>query len=104
MGTSELVVVILVLLTTVASYIVANRYLFYGFEKNHTFSLVIFILVCVCSVGLLEMLVMEILAISSNNFRYYLWIFFISVLCYSTLFAVPALLIKKAIGGLKQHS
>ena len=97
-------IVVLVFLTTLASYVIANRYLFYGFEKNHTVSLIIFILVCVCSVGLLEMLVMEILAISSNSFRYYLWILFISVLCYSTLFAVPALLIKKAIGGLKQHN
>lgn len=41
---------------------------------------------------------------ASEDIRYRLWVMFISCLNYTTLFIVPALLIKKSVGALKNHS
>lgn len=104
MELAEFLFVTIFLSSGLAAYIIARKYLIYGFEKNYWLSLSAFVVVCMASVGLLLMLVMEILGKGSNSMRYSLWVIFISVLNYATLFVLPGLLIHKSVGALKNSS
>ena len=83
------------------SYLVAKSYLCYDFEQSSRLSLFSFILVATSSIGLLEMVVMEIIGVSTDSFRSMVWTILISILTWSTLFAVPCLMIRKLTVGIK---
>lgn len=89
------------LATSAISYVLAKAYLFYGFEQSHTLSLVAFIIVATTSIGLLEMVVMEILGISTDSVRSIIWTILIACQTWSTLFMLPGLIIRKLVAGIK---
>ena len=84
----------------VSSYIIGRKYLIYGFERDNTsiqISTLVYVLVCISSVGLLQMLLIEVVQIYSSTTRYNLWIFCIWLLNYNILYTIPGLLILRSI-------
>lgn len=63
----EGIFLLLLVSSGLAAYYLAKSYLLYGFEKNHFASLIVFIAVCVSSLGLLEMLVIFMFTNQGNG-------------------------------------
>lgn len=89
------------LLTAILAYLFAVKYLYQEFEHSLSLSLILFINVLVCSVGVLMMLVMEIVHAETPKIRGYMWVYIIANLTYSALFLVPTVLLVRAVNSLK---
>lgn len=92
------------LLVACSGYWLAKSYLFYGFDNNYPVSLSLFLLVFIAAAGLLQMVLMEVLSISTDAVRQHLWGVAISVLNYSSLFLIPGLLLLRVIEAMKLTS
>lgn len=79
-----------------AAYIIAQKYLYQGFDNDNRCSIITFMTVLTSSIGLLIMIVVEIMGIESKSFRLDMWYIIIGVLNYSMLLIVPLLLIFKS--------
>lgn len=80
------------------SYYVATRFVLKTFEvKSMYLSTLVFIVVCTCSVGCMEMLVLEMLDVGTNETRAFQWKVVITCLNISSLQIIPGLLIFKTI-------
>ena len=80
---------------------ISNRLLIQSFEGTNWHSKLIFVITLVCSVGILELLVLESFKSGDQEFRLLLWNILLTVLNSLTLLVTPTLLILKGIGALR---
>lgn len=97
-----MILALLTLGTTAASYSIAKSYLAYGIEAIPRLSLAAFTVVTSASLLLLQMTVVEILAISTASVRSTMFTIMISLLCLNILLCLPLLVIRLATAGIKR--
>jgi hypothetical protein len=86
------------------SYLITKKFLVQSFEGSVWYSTIIFMVTMVCSVALLELLVLEAVKSGDVQLRLFIWKVLLSILNTLTLLVTPCLLISRAIRSLKLPS